>query len=156
MWKIHIYKTGNWGLKSANNHWLWMCPLKRSLGASLMLPLMAWFTEVAAGMLTFSMLDDSGQAWQCSHLRMCVSVCASLPLSFLGSKKKRKTLSSILFGPVMNRGYIFMLSPENTWNTRGVKVKSGEVFGAFSIFPPVAHRPSERLRLYNHQVTREK
>lgn len=133
------------------------------LGASPMLPLMVCFTEVAPGMLTFSALHNSGQAWQHSHLCVCVCesarvcVCTSLSLSFHGGGK-RKTHSSIHSHPVMNRVYIFMFLPENTWNTRGVKVKSGEVhFGPFSIFPPsVPHRASEGLLLYNNQVTRGK
>lgn len=74
-----------------------------------------------------------------------------------GKKEKGGTHSSIRSHPVMNRVYIFMFLPVNTRNTRGVKVKSGEVFGPFSIFPPSApNRASEGLVLYNNQVTRGK
>lgn len=131
------------------------------LGATPMLPLMVCFTEVGPGMLTFSKLHNSGQAWLRSHLCMCARLCVPrcyYPFSRRkGKKEKGGTHSSIRSHPVMNRVYIFMFLPVNTRNTRGVKVKSGEVFGPFSIFPPSApNRASEGLVLYNNQVTRGK
>lgn len=156
MWKTHIHTTVNRRAKvqiitgCECVHWSTLS------GARLMLPLMACFTEVAPGMLTFSMLHNSGQAWQHSHLCMCVHLCVPR-CHYPFSREEKKTNSSIQSNPVMNRVYIFMFLPENTWNTRGVKVKSGEVFGPFSIFPPsVPHRTSEGLLLYNNQVTRGK
>lgn len=60
-WKSHIDKKGNWGLKSANNHCMWMCPLKHSFGCYPDAPtngLFHWSSSRNANLLNASQLRE--------------------------------------------------------------------------------------------------
>lgn len=72
-----INKTGNWGLKSANNHWMWMCPLKHSFGCypdALTNGLFHWSSSRNANLLNASQLRASMAAFP-----FVMSVCLCVP-----------------------------------------------------------------------------
>lgn len=135
--KHTLIQTGNWGLKSANNHWMWMCPLKRSFGCqpdASTNGLILWRRTRNANLLSAAQLRVSMAA--------LLFVCVSAAIIFLWKMENGRGRGGVLPSnvrshPVMNRLHIFMFLPENTWITRGVKVKSGKVFGPFSTFPPL-------------------